>query len=393
MHYIRNQINQKILSSATKIRHYTYSRLFKPVRTLGGTRISLTYSSLLSSSIICVTSLSVLWLIIAKTDQIITVPGQLQPAGRTSSVQLPQGGIVREILVKEGQRVHQGQLLVELDNSALVGRRNSLIKSIANKEQQLKLKTSEVQFLAFSYKTSRSQLAEALSLEENIKRRYQSLSKDGVVPLIQFLQQVSKVKNLKLESIKAEQDFRRTKASLLQDIQSYRIAINEFSSQLKDAEELLKNQSIRSPVSGIVFDLKPATGGFVGQSTETIMKIVPQGKLLAKIQIPASDIGMIKLNQKTDIGIDAFPPSDFGYVDGKVTRIASDSLPPDEINPRPTFPVIVSINDSSAFFKKNPDARLTAGMTIKANIKLRKVSYFSLIFTQFDSSTKSIQRL
>lgn len=368
-------------------------RFFKPSRTLGGTRITNTYARLLASTIIAFSSFSLLWLLLAKTDQIITVQGQLQPAGRTTKVQLPQGGIVKSIRVKEGEHVSKGQLLVELDNDALIARQKSLIKSLEDKKIQLRFKHAEIVSLVRSFNTKKLQLQEALALENDIQNRYKSLSKEGVVPLIQYLQQISKVKNLKLEILKSNQDFMQARSSMLQEIQGYNISMNEFTSQLREAEVLLRNQLIRSPVAGIIFDLKPSTGGFVGQSSEAIMEVVPQDQLIAKVDIPSADIGLVKLNQPVDINIDAFPSTDFGYIEGTLTKISSDSLPPDEQKRFARFPSTITLENNSKFFDKNPGIALKAGMTLKANIKLRRVSYFSLIFTQFDNARKSIQKL
>ena len=368
-------------------------RFFKSSRTLGGTRITNTYARLLASTIIAFSSFSLLWLLLAKTDQIITVQGQLQPVGRTTKVQLPQGGIVKSIRVKEGEHVSKGQLLVELDNDALIARQKYLTNSLEDKKIQLRYKQVEIASLVRSFNTKKLQLQETLALENNIQSRYRSLSKEGVVPLIQYLQQISKVKNLQLEISKSNQDFIQARSSMLQDIQGYNISINEFTSQLREAEVLLRNQLIRSPVAGIIFDLKPSTGGFVGQSSEAIMEVVPQDQLIAKVDIPSADIGLVKSNQPVDINIDAFPSADFGYIEGKLTKISSDSLPPDEQKRFARFPSTITLEYNSKFFDKNPSISLKAGMTLKANIKLRRVSYFSLIFTQFDNARKSIQKL
>ena len=55
------------------------------------------------------------WLVLGRVDIVATAEGSLEPAGHVQLVQPPMPGIVRRLLVRDGQKVKQGQLLVELD--------------------------------------------------------------------------------------------------------------------------------------------------------------------------------------------------------------------------------------------------------------------------------------
>ena len=48
------------------------------------------------------------WLGLAKTDEVVTVQGKLEPLGSVQEIQMPVGGIASEILVKEGEEVKEG---------------------------------------------------------------------------------------------------------------------------------------------------------------------------------------------------------------------------------------------------------------------------------------------
>ena len=58
------------------------------------------------------------WLAIAKTEEIVVAPGKREPIGAVKEVKVPIGGVVDQILVKEGERVKQGQILLRLDTEA-----------------------------------------------------------------------------------------------------------------------------------------------------------------------------------------------------------------------------------------------------------------------------------
>ena len=68
------------------------------------------------------TGAAIAWLALAKTDEVVVAPGKLEPVGDVKTVQMPVGGVLEQILVKDGQRVQQGQILLRLDNEATVDR-------------------------------------------------------------------------------------------------------------------------------------------------------------------------------------------------------------------------------------------------------------------------------
>jgi protease secretion system membrane fusion protein len=57
------------------------------------------------------------WASIAPLDQGVTAPGQVVVTGNRKLVQHPSGGIIAEILVREGDAVQAGQTLVRMDNT------------------------------------------------------------------------------------------------------------------------------------------------------------------------------------------------------------------------------------------------------------------------------------
>jgi len=72
-----------------------------------------------TTSIIVLTAASVsaflAWANYAEIDQVSRASGQVIPAGRVQLLQSTDGGVISAILVKEGDIVHKGQKLVQLD--------------------------------------------------------------------------------------------------------------------------------------------------------------------------------------------------------------------------------------------------------------------------------------
>ena len=211
------------------------------------------------------TTFGLAWLTLAQTEEIVVATGKLEPIEGVVDVQMPLEGIAKEILVKEGDVVNKGQILIKLDTD---------VSNAINNANQT-----------------------SLAINKEILEKLEILAQEGAVAKLQVLQQ----KN----------------------------TIAEIESQITQNKVTLRYQEIISPTSGIVFDLKPKSPGFVARTSEPVLKIVPIDDLKAKIEIPSSSIGFVTTGKKVDISIDSFPSTDFGVIEGVVSRIGSDALPPE----------------------------------------------------------------
>lgn len=270
------------------------------------------------------------WLAIAKTEEIVIATGQLEPISRVANVQMPLQGIADEILVEEGQKVKKGQTLIRLDT-----------ESTQSKQEGLK---------------------ERLKLSEIILEKLEFLAEQGAIPEIQYLEQKSKVSQLKTE--------------------------------LTQTNVILRYQEIIAPTSGVIFDLKPRRAGYVARSSEPVLKIVPFDNLRAKVEINNRSIGFVSVGKKADISIASFPASDFGVIEGTVTSIGSDALPPDrELRNEYKFPAIITLDSQNLVLQNGQKLPLQVGMSLTANIKLRKVTYLQLLLTTFRDKASSLKEI
>ena len=276
------------------------------------------------------TTFAIGWLSLAKTEEIVIAQGKLEPKSGVINVQMPLEGITKEILVKEGDRVEKDQILILLDTDL-------------TKANQIALK-------------------KALEINQEILDSFKYLSEQGASSKIQYLQQINKVEDIK--------------------------------TKIKENEVTIKYQKITSPIDGIIFDMQPKGPGYVARASEPVLKVVPFDKLQAEIEIQSSDIGFINIGKKVDISIDSFPASDFGVVGGEIIRIGSDALPPDpSLNKSYRFPGIIKLDKQHLTIKSGRKLPLQAGMSITANIKLRKVSYMQLLLNNFKDKADSIKQL
>lgn len=339
------------------------------------------------------TAFGVCWLAFAKTDEVVMAPGSLMPIGDVKTVQMPQGGVLKEMLVKEGQRVTKGEVLLRLDSEASVRREIGLGTTIAAKRQELTLKKIELDRYLELNQTEQQVAQSTLKLDLEVLSRLKRLRTDGAIADLQYLQQSTKVKQDEGDVSKTRVDRLRQSAILRQQIQSLEGEVADLSTKLTESKVANRYQVIRSPVNGLVFDLKPTGPGFVGQGSEPVMKIVPFNALRAKVEVPSDKIGFVRVGQNVDISIDSFPASDFGVLEGVIKRIGSDALPPDQVKQNYRYPVDIRLKSQTLKLSSGKSLPLQVGMSLSANIKLRKVTYLQLLLSDFKDKTASLKSI
>ena len=342
-------------------------------------------------TLIGTTVFGIAWLAFAQTEEIVVAQGQLEPLDAVQDIQMPVGGVVDEILVEEGDSVKKGQILMNLDTEASEEQRRSL-------ETSIKLKGLERMKYAEMNSEEVKMLEKNLVLQLEIFERYVQLEEAGAESELRLLSQQNTVEETRGRLMTTKADRFRQLALLDQQLA-------ELTSRLAEIRVTLRYQQLKSPVDGVVFDLQPTASGFTAQSTQTVMKVVPFGSLEAKVEVPSNKIGFVKIPvgcpkelsacMNSDISIDSYPSTDFGVIEGKVTRIGSDALAPDQQEQRQelSFPVTIKLSQQTLNLKSGSKLPLQVGMSLTANIKLRKVSYLQLLLGEFQDKAESLQRL
>ncbi len=333
------------------------------------------------------------FLALAKTDEVVVAKGLLHPIGDVKVVQIPIGGVLKEMLVSDGQRVSKEQVLLRLDKEASEDKARRSLQILRAKEAQLQLKQTELDRYLGLNDSRIEVLKQKIELNKTILDRIEKLALKGAAPEIQYLQQLDQVAELEGEYRSTLIIRERQLAIFNQSIQELKGQVAGLKSNVTEANVNLRYKDVVSPVDGVIFDLKPTGPGFVAQSSEPVMKIVPFNALQAKINIKSSDIGFIQLNKPVDISIDSFPANDFGVIRGNVIRIGSDVLPPDKENQFYRYPSVVRLQSQKLVLKSGKELPLQAGMSLTANIKLRKVSWLQLLLGGFKDKTDSLKEV
>jgi hemolysin D len=322
--------------------------------------------------------------------------------------QLDGSSSASKLTLEQRERVSSNQ--VEL--SARVAAATSQIDQLKRQFQQTDIKLVSTK--------------DTLKMNQGILDNITPLMKDGGISKIQYFKQQEEVRNAQSEIDQLTQEKARLRASIAEGIaklhstvavsrrdwlntiaeNNKKIAeidsqftkaivennkkIAETDSQISQAKMNLKYQEIKAPANGTIFELKAHTPGFVVTSSEPILKVVPNDKLVAKVYITNKDIGFVKEGMTVDVRIDSFPFSEFGDIKGKLVWIGSDALPPDQIYPFYRFPAKVEL-ETQQLLVSGRNISLQSGMGVSTNIKIRSRTVMSIFTDMFSSSVESLK--
>ena len=195
------------------------------------------------------------WLALARTEEIVVAPGQLEPIGSVQDIQMPVGGVADQILVEEGDRVKAGQVLMKLDTEASEEQRNSLEKTIKLKKEQLILKEEEKRNYQLVNQEEVQMLESNLALQSEILGRFEQLEAVGAFSEVQILSQQNTVAEIQGKLMQSKADRLRQVALLDQQTAQLKSELADLNGRLVETKVTLRYQQLRSPVDGVVFDL------------------------------------------------------------------------------------------------------------------------------------------
>jgi len=295
------------------------------------------------------------WAYFADLEEVSTGMGKVIPSSKEQTIQSLEGGILREIFVKEGMIVEAGEKLARLDPTqmeSLVGEsavkyRSALAKSIRlNAELQDKpLEFPEnlqeypdlLREETLLYESRRARIQDILtSIDEAailLKKELEisnDLYKSGAASSVEVIRLERQMSDLRLRRIESETQYY---VQAREELSEANANVAAYSSILAGREDTLKRTTFYSPVRGIVKDIEVTTIGGVIPANGKLMEIVPlDDQLLVEARISPSDIAFIRPGLEASVKITAYDYSIFGDLKGEVITISPDTLR-DEVNP------------------------------------------------------------
>ena len=166
----------------------------------------------------------------------------------------------------------------------------------------------------------------------------------------------------------------------------------DLDRQLLEVNKAIEYEVMRTPVGGVIFDLKPSSPGYAAQANEVLLKVVPLGTLEAKVYLTNRNVGFAKPGQKAQIRVDAFPFTQFGSLPGRLKRIGNESHPADEHLDQPHFPAYVAL-DKPFLEKDGVRHRVLSGQTVSVNLVVRDKRVITLLTDAVQKAFDSLRRI
>jgi HlyD family secretion protein len=235
---------------------------------------------------------------------LVSTNGKVEPL-RNFEAHAPIATTVKRLLVKEGDRVKRGQLLVQLDDADIRAKAASAQAQIrAAQADQSALKTGGTQEEVI---TLNSQLIKARSARETAQRNVEALRR---------LQQQGAASAGEVRQ--AEDTLQRAEAdlSLLEQKQKERYSppevarieaqSTEAEAAYASAENSLHKSTVLAPFDGVIYSVPVKEGAFV-QGGELLLQEANLSNVLVRAFVDEPDVGRLQIGQKVEITWDAVP--------------------------------------------------------------------------------------
>ena len=350
------------------------------------------WSKALAWTIIGTASFGFCFAVFARIDEVVLANGELQPLGAERPIKAPFGGIVKEILVREGQAVKTGQALMRLDAQVSEKRAQTLKTQLKLEVKRFEEESRSIKARVSSLRERKEGLKRALLTEEEIYTNIIPLAQQGAFKRTELLRQRNRVEQLESEVAQARANLQEVQAQLLKMEQESLREISDLERQLVEVEDTLSKEILSAPVDGLVFGLVPSSPGYATSAGETLVNVVPGGVLEAKIFVTNRDVGFLKKGMKAQVRVDAFPYTQFGSLPGTLKSVGTLPIKPDAQNPQPLFPAYIELQRET-LRKGQDEFPVSAGQSVQANLILRDKRVISLLTDAVQKALDSLRAI
>jgi hemolysin D len=328
------------------------------------------------------------WACIGRLDIVAVAQGKLVPQSFLKIVQPAESGIVKEILVQEGDAVREGQVLVRMDTRLSEADGRALLGELQRKRLQLRRIDAELVGKPLTlqpddpagifaqteaqYQARRQAYLDALGTEQatlvkaqhdlkgasEIEEKLQQtvpiykdqaeswdkLAKEGFAGRLLALdrqrtyvesQQELRAQSQNVASLRAliaqsEKRISQITSNYRQQLQNERAEAEALHHKLLQDWDKQEHRhallELRAPQAGIVKDLATHTPGTVVAPGTILLTLVPHDEpLVAEVWVSNVDAGFVQSAQKARVKLAAYPFQKFGMLDGTVKHVGADT--------------------------------------------------------------------
>jgi adhesin transport system membrane fusion protein len=295
---------------------------------------------------------AIAWASLARVDMITRGEARVIPEGREQVIASLEGGILRELLVREGDAVKAGQPLALLDPTRVeavqaegqarrLSLRAAIVRATAESTGQPlrfgpELKDAKdargpVAAETASFQARQRALQEAVAISQRslalLEKELgvaEGMSAKGLMSEVEVMRVRRQVNDLNLQ---VQERLNRHRQDASVELARLQTELSQLEENQVVRDDAVKRTTLVSPVNGLVKQIRSNTLGGVIAGGAPLMEIVPVGdKVLVEMRVKPADIGFLRVGQGAEIKLSAYEFTVYGSLSGKVVTISPDAL-------------------------------------------------------------------
>jgi len=365
----------------------------------------------ISTALILVT---LVWAWFGVLDEVSTGTGKVIPSSREQVLQSLEGGILTELYVHEGDQVQAGQVVAKLDptrSQSSVGESAARYRAALAAASRLRAEVNDDpltfpdELKAYPdliasetrlYKTKRAQLNDAtrqfnasLALANRELAITQRLAKTGAASSVEVLRLQRDKSDLELKLTDMRSQYY---VQAREELAKASAEADSLAQVIKGREDTVTRLTIRSPMRGIVKNIKVSTVGGVIPPNGELMNIVPMNdRLLIEARLSPRDIAFIHPGQRAVVKISAYDYAIYGGLNGVVESISPDTIQ-DEVKPEIYYyRVFIRTDNDYVQNKAGKRFSISPGMVSTVDIKTGEKTIMDYLIKPFNKAGEALR--
>ncbi len=361
----------------------------------------------------------VIWAYNSTVEEVSRAQGSIIPSSKEQVVQSLDPGILTEMLVKEGDVVEKGQVLLRLDDT----RSSAVLRESEAKVMNLEAAVIRLRAEAYNtplsfpaqitpelrqretaaYQSRRRAMSDAVAGLSDSKRILdkeiaitQPMVAQGVMSEVELLRMKRQSSELALQIAERKNKYSADASTELVRVESELAQAKENTAMRADPVE---RATIKAPLKGIVKNIRINTVGGVVSAGQDILEIVPLGEtLLVEAYLRPKDVAFVRPGLPAVVKLSAYDYAIYGGLDGEVTLISPGTLQdqkrPSELNLNPDeayYRVIVRTKKNNLTDKSGKNLPIIPGMIANVDIKTGEKTVFQYLIKPITRLKQGLQ--
>ena len=359
-------------------------------------------------------AMAVAWAGFSQVDIVAKANGRVVPDGKEQVIASLEGGILRELLVREGQQVTEGQALAMLDPTRFESQQaEGTSKKLALLGTLARLQ-AEATGKALKFPDEIPEAVAAAEIESNEARQRalneavettgrsaallqrelnmaQTMSARGLMSEVEVMRVRRQLNDLQLQTQERINRFRQEAAGEMVRVRNELALLEE---QMVVRDDALRRTTLLSPVRGVVKTVRANTVGGVVQPGAPVMEILPLGpRVLVEARVKPADIGFVRTGQEVRVKLSAYEHTIYGMLDGTVVSISPDAMgdPDKAATPGGTWYRAMVRADPSGLQKAGKPLSVLPGMTGTVEIRTGQRSVLAFMLRPMVKSQEAFR--